>query len=262
MESEFLPPEQMLPSISLCRYFDTRYAPVGKSRKREALCYEIAYYFEGGGSIIIGDTEHKVTAGDIRFSIPGEKLCSVPDYKCYTLYFDLGKSGVVYSNPILNAIPGYFHASGAFRDDFAEFITVFKNGGVTSGIKLNAMLLDLICKIYDHISSKKNCSDGVKMCLEYMQTNFSENISLEDLGRICGYSPLHVLRLFKAELGFSPHQYLTDLRINSAKQLLINSVLPLDEVAKRCGFSSESHFNGLFKKNTGFTPGSYRRNSY
>lgn len=262
MSDTYLAPEEMLPKISLCRHFDTRFAPVGKSKQRYALCYELAFYFEGEGSVIIDGVLHKVHPGDIRFSRPGDLLCSVPHYKCYTIYFDLGESGTVYTNPILSALPKFFHASNAFKEDFAQMVTLFRNASLTSSVMLNSMLLSLICRLFDHVVSGKKYSSCVKTCLDYMQSHYSENIALCDLGRLCGYSHLHVLRLFKQELGFSPHQYLTELRLNAAKDYLINTDVPLDEVSKKCGFSSESHFHSLFKKNTGFTPGSYRRNSY
>ena len=260
--SQYIPPEKILPDITLCRYFDTRYAPTGKNRQREALCYELSFYFEGDGSIIINGMENKIHAGDIRFSAPGDILCSVPNYKCYTIYFDIGKNGQLCTNAVISAFPNYFHASNSYKEDFASFITVFRNGGASSGMKLNAMLLSMICKLYDQIISGRKLSKCVKACIEHLETNFSRQVSLEELGRLCGYSPLHVLRLFKQELGYSPHQYLTELRINAAKDLLINTDTPLDLVSKNCGFSSESHFNGLFKNKTGFTPGSFRRYSF
>ncbi len=262
MKSVYLPPEKMLPDISLCRYFDTRFAPVGKSKQRDALCYELAYYFEGDGSVIIDGEAHSTNPGDIRFSRPGDRLCSVPHYKCYTIYFELGESGTLYTNPILSALPKHFHASNAFKEDFENLVRIFRNPDATSDVRLNAKLLDIICRLYDLVVSGKKYSSGVNICLDYMKNHFDRQVSLEDLGRLCGYSPLHVLRLFKQELGFSPHQYLTDLRINAAKDLLISTDISLSDVAKKSGFSSESHFNSLFKKNTGFTPGSYRRNIY
>ena len=59
--------------------------------------------------------------------------------------------------------------------------------------------------------------------------------------------------------GRTPHQYLTQCRIENAKKLLWNTEIDIIEIAERCGFSSQQHFNKVFKKETGTTPLVYRR---
>ena len=92
-----------------------------------------------------------------------------------------------------------------------------------------------------------------------MQNHTGEKVTLDRLGELTGYSPLHVLRLFKAAVGCSPHEYLSSLRMERAKQLLIESDMPIDRIAAECGFSSESYFHSYFKRSAGISPGEYRR---
>ena len=88
-----------------------------------------------------------------------------------------------------------------------------------------------------------------------------ERISLEFLGQLVGYSPVHILRLFKSSVGQSPHEYLSALRLNRARQLLSDTDLPVSRIAQDCGFSSESYFHAMFKQQSGLSPGDYRRTS-
>ena len=62
-------------------------------------------------------------------------------------------------------------------------------------------------------------------------------MTLDRLGELTGYSPLHVLRLFKAAVGCSPHEYLSSLRMERATQLLIESDMPIDRAPASTGAS-------------------------
>lgn len=92
----------------------------------------------------------------------------------------------------------------------------------------------------------------------YMEDNFAQEISLEDLSRAAGLSKYHLVRRFKLHYGLSPHQYLTARRINHAKTLLDGSA-PMADIALRSGFYDQSHFSKWFKACTGITPGQYLR---
>ena len=66
--------------------------------------------------------------------------------------------------------------------------------------------------------------------------------------------------IFKETFGISPHQYLTDCRINKAKLYLLQNEKSISEIAELTGFGCQQYFNKVFKKETGFTPASYRKN--
>ena len=74
-------------------------------------------------------------------------------------------------------------------------------------------------------------------------------------------SPTYFHTLFKTATGISPHDYLIRRRIEAAKELLRDSSVPLSRIAENCGFTNQQHFAKIFKKQTGLTPGRYRKNS-
>jgi AraC family transcriptional regulator len=99
----------------------------------------------------------------------------------------------------------------------------------------------------------------VDMAVEYMQVFFSANITIEDICSEIGISPFHFMRLFKQKTGVSPHQYLLDIRIKKARELLTTGQYLVSEVAAMCGFINLSHFSSTFKRITGMPPSEYRK---
>ncbi|MNH96081.1 Arabinose operon regulatory protein [compost metagenome] len=91
---------------------------------------------------------------------------------------------------------------------------------------------------------------------EYMESHYTESITLNQLSDLVGLSKYHLLRLFTRQKGISPYCYLETLRINHAKRLLGQGMPPL-EVAGQTGFSDQSHFTNFFKKLIGLTPKQY-----
>jgi len=93
---------------------------------------------------------------------------------------------------------------------------------------------------------------------EYLDTEFATPIGLKELGKRVGASSFGVLRMFQAEFGVSPNEYLSNLRIRHAKHLLRQG-LPIAEVAADCGFCDQTHLNRHFRQRVDLTPGQYLR---
>jgi len=79
-----------------------------------------------------------------------------------------------------------------------------------------------------------------------------------ELARAAGTSVRGLERAFDRDYGLSPRQYLRRLRMQTACQQLVSTRSPLAQVADRCGFADQSHFNRDFKRMTGMTPRAYR----
>jgi AraC-like DNA-binding protein len=101
---------------------------------------------------------------------------------------------------------------------------------------------------------------AVKRAREYLTENFSKNISLESLAQIAYLSPFHLLRAFRKAIGLPPHEYLINLRIEHAKQLLTQG-RAIADAAFETGFCDQCHLNRHFKRIVGVTPGQYLKKS-
>jgi AraC-like DNA-binding protein len=93
----------------------------------------------------------------------------------------------------------------------------------------------------------------------YLRRNLYKNISREDLSKVFHISPSHLARIFRNASGVPISTRLIQLRIDRAKQLLLESSLPISEISLQVGYTNFSHFTHVFRKSTGVTPGDYRR---
>lgn len=102
--------------------------------------------------------------------------------------------------------------------------------------------------------------DSVTEVRRYLRSHYSENISLAGLASIAKLSPFHLVRVFKSEVGVSPHEFQTQVRITKAQDLL-RAGHSITEAAIETGFFDQSHFSRNFKRITGLTPGTYLSHS-
>ena len=93
----------------------------------------------------------------------------------------------------------------------------------------------------------------------YVQEHLAEEISLSVLAEQFHLSSQYISQLFKSEIGVNFLAYLTNVRMEQAKKLLLSSDLPIAEVAERSGYGDYRVFTKVFKKSEGITPSQYRR---
>ncbi len=93
----------------------------------------------------------------------------------------------------------------------------------------------------------------VKGSIEYINDNISENILLDDLAQNFNLSKYHFLRVFKSDIGLTPHNYILTQRVDKAKESILRGKSLL-EASAEMGFSDQSHFIRNFKKIYGYSP--------
>lgn len=94
---------------------------------------------------------------------------------------------------------------------------------------------------------------------EYMERHFQENVTVDQLAMIAKVSPKYFVDLFKKTYGISAINYLTELRIYRAKQLIVGSDLRLKDIAHQVGYHDEFYFSRKFKKEVGVSPTAYMK---
>lgn len=95
----------------------------------------------------------------------------------------------------------------------------------------------------------------------YVDEHFSEHITLSDLAKNLGYSKQSLISNFKKLFNMTPVAYITDIRINNAKKLLLNTKKSVGEIASCCGFENTYYFSNVFKNHTGISPQNFRKHS-
>lgn len=101
--------------------------------------------------------------------------------------------------------------------------------------------------------------DRILTMMAYIQENYQEHLTLEQIAQSAAISTRECLRCFRECIRQTPMEYLIEYRITMAKKLLENSRLPITEVALRTGFNSSAYFSKMFRRICGVTPNAYRR---
>ncbi|UOQ84112.1 helix-turn-helix domain-containing protein [Gracilibacillus salinarum] len=108
-------------------------------------------------------------------------------------------------------------------------------------------------------------SDGVQGLLlqakDYIHTHFKENIMLDEVAAEVGLSSYYLSKLFKEHFQLTFVEYVTHIRLEKAKDLLLDDEMPLKEIALTIGYRDPNYFSRVFKKETGLSPSEYRKNS-
>ncbi len=136
--------------------------------------------------------------------------------------------------------------------------------------RLYAILLELLATHHRQVGAAAGRLSAVKpstrlgiyrrlhLAREFMEAEATEALTLDSIAQVSMLSRNHLLRHFRQLFGHSPHQYLTAVRLEKAKTLLMQSALPVREVGGATGFESPSSFGRLFKSVFAVTPQQFR----
>ena len=94
--------------------------------------------------------------------------------------------------------------------------------------------------------------------LAFIDAEMARPLRVIDLAGVARLSPFHFARMFRHSVGRAPHAYITARRMAAARELLLATELPIVEVSRRVGFRTQAHFTGVFRVQTGVTPGRFR----
>ena len=126
-------------------------------------------------------------------------------------------------------------------------------------IEIAALLLrEFKTNMAIHTALAQDVGSYINMAKEYIQTYSNSNITLNDICDEIHVSQYHFIRMFRKQVGLTPHKYLTKVRIEKAKELLDARRYTVSETALLCGFESTPYFSTAFKKATGYTPAAYK----
>lgn len=103
--------------------------------------------------------------------------------------------------------------------------------------------------------SRQQIADYVE---EYIRENHTEDLSLQDIADSLGFTPDYISKIFKKEKNITPIKFITRLRINGAKQLLVNTNLDILTISQNVGYTDQFYFSRVFKAQTGLYPSEYR----
>jgi AraC-like DNA-binding protein len=99
----------------------------------------------------------------------------------------------------------------------------------------------------------------VRQVDRYIESHLEVPLQIRDLAALVRLSPSHFCRAFRSSFDASPHSYVMRRRVERAQGLLLATNAPLAQIAVECGMADQAHFNRLFRRFVGNTPGAWRR---
>ena len=214
---------------------------------------EKAYDAEPGDVIIVPKgILHKVTAesDDHTYAIMYCRKKHIP----YSVINHLKKIPYLYRNPAI---------SEKLQNILKEIEKEFNNPDDFSNDELLSyvhMMFILFVRNLDTVTHVESNNIHIKEILQYIQKNFSQNITLESLSQQFSLSTEHISRIFKKETGFNFIEYLTTIRMHEAEQLLLSGEKKsISEIAYLCGFNDSNYFSERFKQINKVSPSQFRK---
>lgn len=181
-----------------------------------------------------------------------EKLLSRRIMKPIRDMFERSTHGILFSEKIAREVtPKILRLSKIDSIDyFLELISILQDLATSRNQRL----------LSSYTSNNKNFenSDKIKVIYEYIQENYQNKISLNEISGLVNMSSVSFNRFIKKRTGKTLIEYVNDTRIGFASRWLIEKDLSIAEIAFKCGFNNIANFNRVFKKSKNCTPSKYR----
>lgn len=241
---------------------------------------EIVVLYEGNVSLETAKESIILKKGDGVF-INSEELHyfkKLGDEKCVLISYVFDKSLVIgdkgsiierkYIEPLVqNKTLSLFKISEKLSRKLEEVFFEYedKKFGVEINIRniLSSVLLEIIIENREKLIEKKTYKNldnqRIKGMLDFIQKNYSNELTLKEIGEAVFIGERETLRCFARTIGISPIEYLKKYRVKVAANLLTTTDLPVTEICIQCGFNSPSYFSKSFQRVFNVTPREYRK---
>src|SRR2546421_10686882 len=100
---------------------------------------------------------------------------------------------------------------------------------------------------------------AVERAIETMQQNLGERLTIDDMARSAMFSKFHFSRVFQRVTGVSPGRFLSAMRLEEAKRLLVSTSFTVSDISHRVGYNSVGTFSARFRTSVGVSPSMYRQ---
>lgn len=159
--------------------------------------------------------------------------------------------------------PRYLHS---YEKLMEQIFMVARDSEVNEqDMKIYGLLTELLILLMEDAGPKKTkirrtaSRQNLQELKEYLDHHYAEKISLDDLSARFFLNKFYLTRVFKEQFGMTINNYLVQVRMTHAKQLLRFSGKTLEQISMECGMTDANYMTRIFKKMEGTTPGAYRK---
>lgn len=230
------------------------------------------------------ENNYEVICGGMKYMLNERDIIIIPPGTLHNLKAEKGRRLILLldarsfrDNPALSALNFVLSETLLINSDFDrefrrlmsqiinDIYVLYSNFSSVTEVYIYIKVLTLLTKVREYQLSKIQYDDGGKysdkfqMVMEYIENNYSSDITLEKLAQMAGYSIYHFSRIFKKYNNTTFINFLNRRRIKASEFLLLENGVTITDIAMQVGFQSLTTFNRVFKNINGCTPSEYRR---
>ncbi len=265
-----------------CNYFSEKYFQINNcgairvinnkstvSMREARVDYMLLYVLEGSGWAEINGIKHPLSPGEVLLLKPGAPLHF--GFQIHSTHFWMHFTGSASEEMLCD---GGLRETGIYNLGVSQelweiFTDIYLQHSLNSNssiLKANGLFFDLLSRfseIFNPLSNPPDITREKKIypALKEMTINFDKNHKLEHYAELCGISLSDFQHSFTKITGTTPQKYITAIRLDVAKKLLISSKESVKEISFAVGYTDPLYFSRIFKKATGMSPKEYAKTS-
>ncbi len=234
--------------------------------------FEISIILQGESLYLIDNEWRTVRSGDILLFNPGvdhaeKQLLNTYSHQLHIGIRNFKLHGLAQNHfPTTQSLLSMQDSQLKIFDKAWQLIEEFNQQQTNFNLMGKALVMEMMILILRSLEKKERLSDEtqasqndrmhqvVQLIMTYMENNYAKDISIEQLATLYYVSPTYLSKIFKDLTGFSPINYLIQIRLKKAHELLTTGDLTVKEVAKAVGYEDAYHFSKSFKKHFGTSP--------
>lgn len=233
-------------------FLSTQYKDGYKVPNHTHPCYEIIYYLDGDGTILLDKKKYSFTKDTFCIVSPN----TVHDEQ------SLNGAKVMFMgfiNTEYNLTPGlYSNGAHLIKDLMLKIGEEFTSKDTLYKQMINVLVEQMVLNIVRLQNNQNNEINNFDDILAYIKKEANKKISIKEIAYNFGYSYDYFRQMFSQKLGYSAKDYIMSIKLQNVKDLLANTDYGIYKISSITGFSSSSHLCMVFKKEFGMSPIQYR----
>jgi AraC-like DNA-binding protein len=231
------------------------------TRSEGLVSHQFLFTESGRGVLKLGECSYIQTEGSLFYLAPGVPHEYFPEADEWTTRWIVFRGE--HLSELMRTMGFGEYAVGSCDERIKRIFSQLMaaaNDNISGAERCSELVYEYILTARERLVKPHNeaPSGRVSGAVAYIEERFFEDITLERLANISGVSLQHFCRLFRAQTGMRPMEYLARVRVAQAKIMLRDTDEPVSAVGERCGYRDSSYFGAVFTKYEGISPSKYR----
>lgn len=234
------------------------------NRENGLVSHQFLFTKKGAGTLKVDGKTYRLGEGSFFYISPSVPHEYYPESGQWTTCWLVFRGN--YLRELMDGLgfPEYFICENSDLSAFEKLFGMIlaADDPVFGGEKCSMLLYQYILAARHFISGEEQsaATDGiVGTAAAYIEENYMNDITLDELSELSGVSPQHFCRLFRARMGMRPLEYIARRRITQAKLLLRKTEDSVSEIGAKIGYPDPTYFGVVFRKYEGIAPSKYRK---